>query len=107
MVAQTDIVITHSVGLHARPSVKFTKLAKTFDCKIEVSVNDTDKWIDAKSIVKIMGMKAPAGTQLHIRADGAAADDAVAALYGLVERDFDECHGAASADEKIADANSA
>lgn len=107
MVAQTDIVITHSVGLHARPSVKFTKLAKTFDCKIEVSVNDTDKWINAKSIVKVMGMKAPEGTQLHIRADGAAANEAVVALHDLVQRDFDEGRGAASANEKIADANSA
>lgn len=107
MVAQTDIIITHSVGLHARPSVKFTKLAKTFDCKIEVSVNDTDKWIDAKSIVKVMGMKAPEGTQLHIRADGDAAEQAVVALKGLVERDFDEGHGDQSAGKKIADANSA
>lgn len=107
MIAQTDIVITHRVGLHARPSVKFTKLAKTFDCKIEVSINDTDKWIDAKSIVKVMGMKAPEGTQLHIRADGAAADAAIIALQGLIERDFDEGHGAASADKKIADASSA
>lgn len=107
MVAQTDIVITHSVGLHARPSVKFTKLAKTFDCKIEVSVNDTGQWIDAKSIVKVMGLKAPVGTQLLIRAVGAAADEAVVALHDLVERDFDEGHGSSSADKKIADADSA
>ncbi len=106
MVAQTDIVITHSVGLHARPSVKFTKLAKTFDCTIEVSVNDTDKWIDAKSIVKVMGMKAPEGTKLHIRADGRAADKAVVALHDLVKRDFDEGHNALSDDKKTANANS-
>lgn len=93
MVAQTEIVITHSVGLHARPSVKFTKLAKSFDCKIEITANDGDKWIDAKSIVKVMGLKAPEGTSLQIRADGTNAEQAVGALRGLVERDFDEAHG--------------
>lgn len=92
MVAQTEIIITHSVGLHARPSVKFTKLAKSFDCKIEIAANGGDKWIDAKSIVKVMGLKAPEGTSLQIRADGASAEDAVSALRSLVERDFDEAH---------------
>ena len=28
--AEATVLITHEVGLHARPSVKFTKLAKTF-----------------------------------------------------------------------------
>lgn len=90
--AQTEIIITHSVGLHARPSVKFTKLAKTFDCKIEIAANGNEKWIDAKSIVKVMGLKAPEGTSLQIRASGESSEDAVFALRGLVERDFDEAH---------------
>ena len=107
MVSQTDIIITHSVGLHARPSVKFTKLAKTFDCKIEVSANAGESWIDAKSIVKVMGMKAPEGTHLQIRADGDVADEAVAALRGLVERDFDEAHGAGSGAGEGSDVRSA
>ena len=28
--AISEVIITNEVGLHARPSVKFTKLAKTF-----------------------------------------------------------------------------
>ena len=28
--AAATVLITHEVGLHARPSVKFTKLAKSF-----------------------------------------------------------------------------
>lgn len=98
MVAETEIVITHSVGLHARPSVKFTKLAKTFDCKIQIAANGSEKWIDAKSIVKVMGLKAPEGTRLQIRADGMTAKDAVSALRALVERNFDEAHKHKGAD---------
>ena len=37
-----------------------------------------------------MAAKAPKGTMLHLRAEGEDADEAVDALVGLVERDFDE-----------------
>jgi phosphocarrier protein len=70
--------------------VKFTKLAKGFSCDIEVATSEAGPWIDAKGIVKIMAMKAPAGTVLYIRARGEGAQVAVDALKGLVERDFDE-----------------
>lgn len=88
--AETQVTITHAVGLHARPSVKFTKLAKTFDAKTEIASVEGGPWIDAKSIVKVMAMKAPRGTVLHIRARGRDADEAVATLRALVERGFDE-----------------
>lgn len=91
--AATQVTITHAVGLHARPSVKFTKLAKTFDARTEIASTEGGPWIDAKSIVKVMAMKAPEGTVLHIRATGADADAAVATLRALVERNFDEGEG--------------
>lgn len=91
--AETQVTITHAVGLHARPSVKFTKLAKTFQAKTEISSDAAGPWIDAKSIVKVMAMKAPEGTVLHIRASGKDAGEAIAKLRALVERNFDEGEG--------------
>ena len=88
--AETEVKITHAVGLHARPSVKLTKLAKTFEARTEIAASNDGPWIDAKSIVKVMAMKVPEGAMLHIRATGADADTAVVTLRGLVERDFDE-----------------
>ena len=87
------IVIAHEVGLHARPSVKLTKLAKTFASKIELGLNEDGPWIDAKSIVKVMAFKAAKGSTLHFRAHGGDAPQAVSALVDLVRRDFDESHG--------------
>lgn len=87
------IVIAHEVGLHARPSVKLTKLAKTFSSKIEMGLGGDGPWIDAKSVVKVMAFKAAKGSTLHFRAQGGDADQAVAALVDLVRRDFDERHG--------------
>lgn len=88
--AEAKVTITHEVGLHARPSVKFTKLAKTFPAEIEMALAETGPWFDAKSIVKVMAAKAPKGTVLYLRAAGEGARQALDALVGLVERDFDE-----------------
>ncbi len=88
------IRVTHATGLHARPSVKFTMLAKTFAADIEISARPEGPWIDAKSIVKVMATKMPKNTVLHVRATGVEAEVAVSALVDLVRRDFDEESGA-------------
>jgi phosphocarrier protein len=87
--ANGSVRIEHEVGLHARPSVKLTQLAKTFDAKIEFAASPEGPWVDAKSIVKVMGSKTPKGTLLHFRAHGEDATAAVQALIALVERDFE------------------
>jgi phosphocarrier protein len=94
--AQAQVLITHDVGLHARPSVKLTKLAKGFGARIVLALAEEGPWVDAKSIVKVMATKAPKGSTLYLRAEGDDAEDAIEALVGLVERDFDE--GATHAD---------
>lgn len=89
-IVEARVVITHDVGLHARPSVKLTKLAKAFAARVELAISELGPWVDAKSIVKVMATKAPKGATLLLRAQGDDAADAVAALVALVERDFDE-----------------
>ncbi len=82
--------LTNAIGLHARPSVKLTKTAKGFTSKVEIASDPAGPWIDAKSIVRVMAMKAPRDTTLHFRASGPDADVALQALVALVDRDFDE-----------------
>ena len=88
--AEGSVLLDHVVDLHARPSVKLTQLAKTFQARIELGLSDSGPWIDAKSIVKVMATKAPKDTILHFRAEGVDASLAVAALIGLVQRDFED-----------------
>lgn len=87
--ATGSVLLEHEVGLHARPSVKLTKLAKTFGSRIEFAVSTEGPWVDAKSIVKVMGAKTPKGAILHFRAHGEDAAAAVQALIDLVDRDFE------------------
>lgn len=94
--ATATALLTHAAGLHARPSLKLTMLAKTFPAKIELALKSDGTWIDAKSIVKVMATKAPSGTTLHFRASGEGARAALDAIVALIDRDFDE--GSAGAD---------
>ena len=80
----------HDAGFHARPSVKFTKLAKTFASRIDLALAADGPWIDAKSIVKVMATKAPQNSVLHFRAEGDDAKTAVDALIALVVGDFED-----------------
>lgn len=85
-----QLTITHPTGLHARPAVRLTKLAKGFAADIRLRALPDGDWVDAKSIVKVMALKLKAGTVVEIEAVGSAAEEAIAGLAGLVERNFDE-----------------
>lgn len=83
-----DAVIQDPTGLHARPAVKLTKLAKSFTASIEVRAGTEGDWVNAKSPNAVMKLKARNGERLHLRAQGDDAERAVGALVALVERDF-------------------
>ena len=93
-VVASAILPTRS-GLHARPSVKLTQLAKSFALERRDRAGIRRPWVDAKSPVKVMRVKAPRGATLHVRAVGADARAAASAIVSLVERRFDEEDGGA------------
>ena len=80
--------LAHEGGLHARPSIKVTQLAKRFAAQIWIGLSDNGPWVDAKSVARVMAMKTPNHAILYFAADGADADAAVSALAQLVESDF-------------------
>jgi len=83
-----DVKLVHAVGMHARPAVKLTKLAKKFQAQIHVRVAGAAAWINAKSVAKIMAMRAARDSIIEIKASGSDAQAAVAALIELIAADF-------------------
>jgi phosphotransferase system enzyme I (PtsI) len=83
-------LITNPTGLHARPAVKLTKLAKSFEAQLRLRVGPEGKWTDAKSVARVLALKAPAGQTLFFEAEGPDAPEALSTLTALVRRDFDE-----------------
>jgi phosphocarrier protein len=92
-----DAAVCLSSGLHARPSVRFTRLAKAHASAISVALDASGPWVDAKSIVRVMGLKASENATLYLRAEGADADVAIASLVRFLERGQDEGAGHAVA----------
>ena len=90
MTATASATLTNAIGLHARPSVKLTKLAKAFGSRIDLGLSPDGPWVDAKSIVKVMATKAPKDTRIYFRAEGSDAKAALEALVMLVDGDFQD-----------------
>lgn len=80
--------LIHAAGMHARPAVKLTKLAKKFQAQISIRASDATEWINAKSVSKIMALRAARDSLIEIKASGEDAEAAVAALVQLVAADF-------------------
>jgi phosphocarrier protein HPr len=83
-----SVQLVHAVGMHARPAVKLTKLAKRFKSQIALRVFGAVDWIDAKSVSKVMAMRAQRDSIIEFEASGADAHAAVAALVTLIAQDF-------------------
>jgi phosphocarrier protein HPr len=75
-------------GLHARASAKFVTLAAGQSASVEVE-KDGSK-VCGTSIMGLMMLGAAMGDTITISADGDGAEEAVAALAGLVEERFGE-----------------
>ena len=84
------MTITHEVGLHARPSVKFTKLAKSFAAEVEMALSPQRSVVRRQEHRQGDGRQGAEGHDAASARRGRGADEAIDALVGLVERDFDE-----------------
>ena len=68
-------------GIHARPAALIAKVAQRYDC--DVRIKKGDKTISAKSIMSVMTLESPKGTDLILETEGAP--DAKACLENLVK----------------------
>jgi phosphoenolpyruvate-protein phosphotransferase (PTS system enzyme I) len=89
-VVSGEALITNPTGLHARPAVKLTKLAKSFSANLRVRVGSDGKWTDAKSVARVLALNVPKGQTLFFEAEGVDASEALSSVTELVRRDFDE-----------------
>jgi phosphocarrier protein HPr len=85
---KSTITISNKLGLHARASAKFTKLAGGFTSEIHLSRNS--RRVNAKSIMGVMMLAAGVGSMIEIEADGADEQEAMSALRSLIDGKFGE-----------------
>ncbi len=82
------VIIINKLGLHARASAKFTKLASQFSS--EVWLTRKGRRINAKSIMGVMTLAASKGSSVEIETTGDDEVETMTALVALVEDYFGE-----------------
>jgi len=85
---RTNATISNKLGLHARASAKFTKLAGSFQS--EVYLSRSGRRINAKSIMGVMMLAAGMGSEVELETDGADERAAMDALLALINDKFGE-----------------
>jgi phosphotransferase system HPr (HPr) family protein len=91
--AEIRVVVTHKVGLHARPASMFVQTANKFKSQIKVqNLTSNGNLVDAKSIIMVLTLGVMKDHEILIQAEGPDGDAALAALKTLVENNFGEAN---------------
>ena len=88
--AERRLQVTGRLGLHARAAANLVRVASQFQSTLTIQRLDGNAQADAKSILSILTLAASRGTDLKIVANGVDEQEALDAVVGLFERDFDE-----------------
>ena len=83
-----ELVIENQLGMHARPSAQFVKIANRH--RAEIWVEKDGEQVNGKSIMGLMMLAAGQGTKLKVSAEGPDAAEALAELESLVRNRFSE-----------------
>lgn len=84
----TVITVPNKAGLHARAAAKLVATASGFRSRIELA--NEEKSVDGKSILSLMLLAAPQGSELKLMLDGEDEQDALQAILDLIEQRFGE-----------------
>jgi phosphotransferase system HPr (HPr) family protein len=88
---RVELTVTNEVGLHARPAAVFVKTAARYKSNIQVrNISRNQGWVNAKSILKVLGLGVEKNHQVEISTEGQDEAEALQALEGLVRSDFKE-----------------
>jgi phosphocarrier protein HPr len=87
-VVARPVVVPNALGMHARAAARFARRATTFASAIRVSRGGVG--MDGKSIMGLLLLAAPRGSEITISAEGPDEQAAVDALAALVEEGFGE-----------------
>jgi phosphocarrier protein HPr len=83
--------IVNPSGLHGRPAAQLVEAAKRYQSKLTIrNVTERGEPVNAKSIVRILGLSASKGKTVELCADGEDEIQAIEDLITLINSGFDE-----------------
>jgi len=81
-VVEGRVEIVNVLGLHARAAARFVRTATKYRARVTITKDGTTT--DGKSILGILFLAAPVGSEITIAADGEDEKEALSALVELV-----------------------
>jgi phosphocarrier protein HPr len=85
---ERHFIIKNQLGLHARAAAKMVQLSNTYDSNLMIRFDGQE--VDGKSILDILTLACPVGSEILLRADGPDADKVLEAMERLIESKFGE-----------------
>lgn len=83
--AEKTFTVTAETGIHARPATVLVQTASRFDADVNLEYNG--KTVNLKSIMGVMSLGIPQGSQIKIIAAGSDADEAVAGIEDTLKNE--------------------
>jgi phosphocarrier protein HPr len=88
MEAIRKLKIRNSLGLHARAAGKIVELGKQYESQLILEKDGQE--VDGSSILSILTLSCPKGTEMQARITGEDSEDFMETLSGLFEQRFGE-----------------
>ena len=89
--SESQFVITHPAGLHARPASVFVRTCNSFPCEIKVKNLTTDSAVvNAKSVLAVLTLGVDTGHEILVSTIGEKEKEALEAIKALVDTNFGE-----------------
>lgn len=86
MSVERKVVVGSKSGLHARPASILVKEAARFQSQVELVT--AEKAVSLKSLISVLALGLKQGAEVTVRAMGPDADEAAAAVAGLLAQDL-------------------
>ena len=81
---EKTLILKAPNGLHARPASDLVKLSASFRSTIFIENLTTKNRVNAKSILQMLTLAAPYGTELSVHCTGPDEDEALAKIAGYL-----------------------
>lgn len=82
-----SFVIPNELGLHARASSRLVDVSSRFVSDVQIG---KDRMVDAKSILQVMMLAAPKGTEVQLQVEGIDEEEAFTAVSTAIMEGFGE-----------------
>jgi len=83
-----SFIIKNRLGLHARAAAQLVQTANQFSAEVTLVKDDIE--VNGKSIMGILLLAAPKGTEIAVSVDGADEEPAMQSIAELIENGFGE-----------------